>query len=354
MISATRSPDSTAPPVVDVHAHYLAPSVIARLRAGEAGPQVRVSEEGGALRFAFPTFTSRAMVPGMDDLVDREAHLDRVGIEVQVLSTWIDMFGPDLPENVAVRFHDWINEGLAEAVAHRPDRFRFFASVPLPWSDAAADVLQDAVDRLGAVGAMIGTNIGGRNLDDPALAPFWARAEALGVPVELHPVAVAGADRLGQHQLSNFVGNPFDTTVAAASLILGGVLDRHPGLDIVLVHGGGYLPYALGRIGHGRRARGVAPELAREPAEYLDRFHVDTIVYDPAVLRVLAGLVGGDRLLLGSDHPFDMEPADLVNGVRSALGAEGLDRTGRNAARLLRLEERRAGALEGGRDAVRS
>jgi aminocarboxymuconate-semialdehyde decarboxylase len=271
-----------------------------------------------------------------------------------VLSTWIDVFGYDLPEEAAVRWAGWVNEGLAASAATRPDRFRFFATVPLPWGEAAGDVLQDAVDRLGAVGAMIGTNVGGRNLDDPALEPFWARAEALDVPVELHPVAPAGSDRLTGHGLANFLGNPFDTTIAAASLIMGGVLDRHPGLRVVLVHGGGYLPYALGRITHGRTAWGVAGGLAREPREYLDRFHVDTIVYDPDVLRALAGLVGGDRLLLGSDYPFPMEPPDLVAAVRDALGEDGLARTGRNAARLLDRSARPGASPEGDTDAVRA
>jgi aminocarboxymuconate-semialdehyde decarboxylase len=344
----------TDQPVVDVHAHHLAPSVVERLRAGDAAPHVRVTQDGGDVRFSFPTFTSRVMEPGMDDLDDRLRHMDEVGVDVQVLSTWIDMFGYDLPEDVAVRYSGWVNEGLAGSVASRPDRFRFFASVPLPWAEAAGEVLSDAVDRLGAVGAMIGTNIGGRNLDDPALEPFWARAEALGVPVELHPVAPAGSDRLTRHGLANFLGNPFDTTVAAASLILGGVLDRHPGLQVVLVHGGGYLPYALGRLTHGRSAWGVARELAHDPREYLDRFHVDTIVYDPDVLRGLAGLVGGNRLLLGSDYPFSMEPPDLVAAVRSALGEDGVERTGRNAARLLDRGSRPSAAPKGDAGAVRA
>lgn len=334
--------DAATAPITDMHAHYLAPSVVRRLRGGEAEPHIRVEDAGGSARFAFPSSVSRTLEPRMTGLADRLRHLDECGIDVQVLSTWIDMFGYDLPEDVAVRYHTWINEGLAHAVDEHPDRLRFFASVPLPWSDAAASVLRDAVERLGAVGAMIGTNVCGKCLDDPRLAPLWAQAEALDVPVQLHPVDPAGGDRLTDHQLANFLGNPFDTTVAAASLILGGVLDRHPRLRIVLVHGGGYLPYAVGRIGHGRRARNVAPTLAREPVEYLHRFAFDTVVYEPRVLRVLSGLVGTDHLVLGSDYPFDMEPADVVNAVRSSLGEEALVQTARNAARLLDRDGRTA------------
>lgn len=316
---------SGATRVVDVHAHYLAPEVVAQLQDGRAAPHVTVREAGDDVRFGFPTTTSRVLDPKMSDLDNRIDHLDQCGIDVQILSTWIDMFGYDLPEEVAAEYHGWINEGLAAAVARLPERLRFLASVPLPWGDAAAETLRDSVERLGAVGAMIGTNVAGRNLDDPALDPFWSSCVQLGVPVELHPVAPAGSERLADHELANFLGNPFDTTVAAASMIFGGVLDRHPALDVVLVHGGGYLPHALGRMTHGHTARGVAPTLRRTPAAYLDRFHLDTIVYDSTVLAALAGLVGVDRLLIGSDYPFDMEPHDILDTVRSALGASSLD-----------------------------
>jgi aminocarboxymuconate-semialdehyde decarboxylase len=324
----------------DLHAHYLAPSTIARIRAGEFTPEVSVSEEGSQPRFTFPTGTTRTMLPAMADLDARLHHLDECGIDVQVLSTWIDMFGYDLPEELAADFHRSINEGLAEAVSSRPDRFSFFASVPLPWGDAAAAVLEDAVTRLGAVGSMIGTNVNGSYLDDERLTPFWRASERLDAPVELHPVNVAAADRLRANELSNFLGNPFDTTIAASSLIFGGVLDRHPGLRFVLVHGGGYLPYAVGRLSHGRTARGVVPELLRAPEDYLDRFFFDTVVYSPAVLGALASIVGVDRLVLGTDYPFDMEPPAVRSMVAESLGEGALASIAQTAHSLSCRHER--------------
>jgi aminocarboxymuconate-semialdehyde decarboxylase len=305
---------------VDFHAHYLAPSVVEYIRGGSYRPHVLAIGNAEETRFQFPTTTSRPLTSRMMDLQERIRHLDQCEIDIQVLSTWIDMFGYDLPEDVGIRYHTRINEGLAEAVAAWPGRLRFLASVPLPWGEAAALVLHDAVTRLGAVGSMVGSNVCGSNLDDPRLGPFWAASEKLGRPVEVHPVDVAGAERLSRYQLANFVGNPFDTTVAAASLIFGGVLDRYPNLDIILVHGGGYLPYAAGRMTHGRRSRGVAPDLRREPLRYLDRFYYDTIVYDPRLLTILSGLVGIERIVLGSDYPFDMEPPDIVATASAALG----------------------------------
>ena len=331
-LAKTSLPDS---PVVDLHAHYLAPAVVADIRAGAFGSQLRAQGPPGQTRFTFPTTTSRPLPPGMTDTDIRIRHLDESGIDVQVLSTWIDMFGYDLTRDVAVRYHTRVNEGLAEAVSARPDRLRFFASVPLPWGEAAAAVLRDAVTRLGAGGAMIGTNVGGSNLDDARLEPFWTASAELGCPVELHPVNVAAAERLGDYQLDNFLGNPFDTTVAAASLIFGGVLDRHPDLTVILLHGGGYLPYAAGRLTHGRQARYVAPRLRHEPADYLGRFYYDTIVYDPRVLTALAALVGPDRIVLGTDYPFDMEPPAAVAMVTSTLGPAAPRVLSGNARRLL-------------------
>lgn len=330
-------PTKESPTHIDVHAHYLAPSVVDAIRSGEFEPHVRIVESPQGPRLKYPTTVSRPIMPTMTDLEQRLVHLDERGLDVQVLSTWIDTFGYDLPEDVAVRYHAKLNEGLAEAVRAFPDRFRFFATVPLPWGDAAAATLGDAVGDLGAVGSMIGTNVTARPLDDPDFAPLWEASTRLGVPVELHPVNVAGQDRLDRFGIDNFLGNPFDTTIAATSLIFGGVLDRYPDLEVILVHGGGYFPHAVGRLTHGRKARGVVPELKQSPAEYLKRFYYDTIVYDPTALEVLARLVGVDRLLIGSDYPFDMEPNEIVSTLTAALGAPALDVLADTARRLARI-----------------
>jgi aminocarboxymuconate-semialdehyde decarboxylase len=330
-----RVPGARPGEIIDLHAHYLAPSVVSGIRAGAFGPQLRAAGPPERTRFEFPATLSRVLPPAMTDLAGRIAHLDACGIDVQVLSTWIDMFGYDLTEDTAARYHTQVNEGLAAAADAWPARLRFLASVPLPWGEAAAAVLRDAVTRLGAAGAMIGTNVGGANLDDRRFEPLWAACAELGCPVELHPVNVAGAGRLGGYQLDNFLGNPFDTTIAAASLIFGGVLDRHPGLQVILLHGGGYLAQAAGRMTHGWRARNVAPQLHREPADYLDRFYYDTIVYDGRALSALAAAVGLERIVLGSDYPFDMEPPDILAMISAALGPDAPGVLAANARGLL-------------------
>ncbi|HEY0247231.1 MAG TPA: amidohydrolase family protein [Gryllotalpicola sp.] len=318
----------------DLHAHYLAPSVLEAIRRGDLAPYIRLIDTPEGMRIAYPGSVTRVVGDRMVGLEHRIAHLDELGFEVQVLSPWIDTFGYELPEDVAVRYHTLLNEGMAAAMDAYPDRFRFLASAPLPYPHATRSVLDHAVRHLGAVGSMIGTNVNGRNLDIPELEALWETSTGLGVPVELHPVNVVETDRLDHDQLDNFLGNPFDTTIAAASLIFGGVLDRHPRLSVILLHGGGYLPYAVGRMTHGRIARGVAPMLLRNPIDYLDRFLYDTVVYDEQTLQSLARIVGKERLLLGTDYPFDMEPDEPVAGVERWLGADALSTIDATAARL--------------------
>jgi aminocarboxymuconate-semialdehyde decarboxylase len=187
---------------------------------------------------------------------------------------------------------------------------------------------------------MIDPNALGRPLGDPALDPFWTAAADLGAPVILHPFLLEAVERFGAHYLHNLVGYPMETTLGAASLILGGTLERIPGLTIVLVHGGGFLPYQIGRFDRGHRAR---PEAQAGgvgiPSGYLRRFYYDSLVQRPEALAYLARTVGADRVVLGSDHPFwlgDPEPLAVVRGA--GLGPEAETAIlGDNAARIFRI-----------------
>ena len=192
----------------------------------------------------------------------------------------------------------------------------------------------------GMRGVYLPTSLESRELSDPALFPIYARCQGLNLPVFLHPVAVIGAERLGSYYLRNLLGNPFDTAVAAANLVFGGVLDRYPRLDVILPHAGGALPYLWGRLEHGQSVRPEAKNAALKPfGEYLHRFYYDTISHSPELLRFLVGLVGADRVLLGSDYCFDMgyqRPREIV--MTLGLPREDEDKIlGGNAARLLRL-----------------
>lgn len=324
--------------IIDIHAHYLDPTVVRTIEAGKFGSDLRYDAERAG--FDFPSLSTRPTPPGMMDLEARLRHMDAIGVDMQLLSTWVDMLGPDLPEDTATAFHRAINQGLAAAVRTHPDRFRFLASVPLPYGGRAAEALCMAVEQDGAVGALIGTHAGGRPLDDPAFDPFWGAAQDLGVPVVLHPLSRAVMPLLQDYYLGNLLGNPFDSTVAASRLIFGGVMDRFPTLEIVLVHGGGYLPYAVGRLDHGHRVRSEAKAPKRPPSAYLDRFIYDHVVYEPKILAGLVERVGRDRIALGSDYPFDMEPVDVIGQAQEAIGPDAGERMGETALRVFRKIER--------------
>ncbi len=321
--------------IVDCHSHYLSPRVKAAVQAGRWQGQIAYDVDSET--FLFPTFRSRPTPSGMVDVDARIRHLDDIGVDRQILSTWIDMFGPDLPVETAADYHRQVNEGMALAVSGHPDRLHFLASVPLPYGERAAEELRHAVTQLGALGTMMGTNVGGRGLDDPDFDSFWSEAERLDVPVMLHPVQVAAAAALPDYYLANLLGYPFDTTIAASQLIFGGVLDRFPRLRIVLLHGGGYLPYAVGRLDHGYHYRAECRGPGKTPSTYLNRFVYDHLVYDGTRLASLAQWVGQDRLVLGTDYPFDMEPPDVLGLAEAGLGPDAGQLLGENAARIFGL-----------------
>jgi aminocarboxymuconate-semialdehyde decarboxylase len=210
------------------------------------------------------------------------------------------------------------NDQIAKLVAAHPDRFLGIATLPMQAPELAAAELRRAVRKLHLRGAMIGSNVTGRNLDHPELEPVWAAASELDVPLLIHPVNVGAADRLRSYYLNNLIGNPLDTTIAAACLVFGGVLERHPKLKVCLVHGGGFVPYQAGRWTHGWQVR---PEpkvnLKQSPQPWIERFYYDTILHSKESLEFLVGSAGPRRVMLGSDYPYDMGTGECVRQVRA-------------------------------------
>jgi aminocarboxymuconate-semialdehyde decarboxylase len=327
--------------IVDVHLHFLSPLAIdaARTSAGRLG--VRVLDDGERPRLAVgkepPT---RPLLEALYTLDRPLAFLDGQGIDAAVLGPLMDVAGYSLPPDQGVAWSRAQNEALAGSLAEAGGRHRGLATVPLQSPALAAEELRFAVRSLGLAGAMIDPNALGRPLGDRAFDPFWNAAAELGAPVVLHPFLLEAVERFGRHYLHNLVGYPVETTLAAASLVLGGALDRFPPLEIVLVHGGGFLPYHIGRFDRGHTTRPeVRADGARLPSGYLRRFHYDTLVQFPRALGYLVEVVGEDRVLLGSDHPFwlgDPAPTRIVReaGLSPAAQAAIL---GDNAARLFGL-----------------
>ena len=182
----------------------------------------------------------------------------------------------------------------------------------------------------------------GKNLDEPEFFPFFERAQQHGVLVFIHPHEVAAADRLKKYALGNLIGNPLETTIAQASLIFGGVLERLPALKICCAHGGGYSPWIRGRWRHGHASRHEARDVITKPVyEYLSRMYFDTCVFDPASLEFLIKTMGADHVLLGTDYPTPMIDAGQVSVIDKIAGLSTQDKEnvmGGNAARLLGLQ----------------
>ena len=306
---------------IDSHTHILteeamrlltkeSPKVAPVLR-GLGTPKATLEIDGRIVQDPMPT--------EIWDVGMRLRDMDANGVDVQVLSPTVFTFFYHQEPALALSCAAIQNEEIANVVKHHQDRFIGLGCVPLQAPEQAAAELRRAMTRLGLRGAMIGTNVNGRNLDDPALEPFWAAAEGLGAFVFIHPHGGIAGERLSSYYMKNFVWLPFDTTIAAATLVFGGVLERHPRLKICLSHGGGFVPYQAGRFQHAYEVRPEAKvNLPNGPAASIGRLYYDTILHKTSVLEFLVQEAGADRVLLGSDYPFDMGNLDCVARVRNA------------------------------------
>lgn len=306
----------------DVHAHVLLPSLQAEVerKAPELVREAAALElkRNGAESLAVSGPMVGARIGTLTSVAERLAAMDAQGVDVQWVSASPNHFYPWAPEGLAVWAANEANRLVADHVAQTPDRLIGLGLVPLQHPERILECLDDAVLGRGLAGVEISSFAGDVELSDERLEPFWARAEELGAVVFLHPFGCSLDERLDRFYLSNTVGQPAENAVALSHLIFSGVLDRHPGLKIVAAHGGGYLPFAIGRSDRAWRVRPEARRCAHEPSSYLKKIWFDTVVHDPIALRRLVETVGGSRVVLGSDFPFDMGLDDPVAFVRSA------------------------------------
>jgi aminocarboxymuconate-semialdehyde decarboxylase len=273
----------------------------------------------------------------LTDLDARLEAMDRQGVDVQLVSPSPAHYCDWADEALAAKIARTVNEGIAELAAARPERIAGLGFAPLHVGEAA---LVEAVTELGLRGVEIGTfGPGGVELGDRALDPFWAKASELGALVFVHPWGCTLGERLDRHYMTNLVGQNVEHAVALSHLILGGVLDRHPDVKIVFAHGGGYVPFHPGRMDHGWAVREEITTPCEKPSTYLRKLWFDSLVYEPELLEVLVERVGADRVLLGSDFPFDMGLEDPVGHVHACGLSDGDKQAicGGNAAALLGL-----------------
>jgi aminocarboxymuconate-semialdehyde decarboxylase len=326
--------------IIDSHAHYVPQSFLEAIEKEGAPYGASLRRDGRDPTILVAGRPYGPITRHYYETKPRLADMDRAGVDMQILSLnppmvyWADAA-------LGVRLARLYNDELAVTVSGRSDRLAGLATVPLQDVPEAVAELTRAIRELGLRGVYIGSNVCGKDLDHPDLLPFFAEAEALRAPVFIHPIDVLGVERLRSYYLHNGLGNPFDTAVAAARLIFGGVLDRFPRLQVCLAHAGGALPYLIGRLDRVYRVRKEAREkLRRSPGAYLRRFYYDTIAHHEAALRYLVGLVGSDRVMLGSDYRFDMGSLDPVAAVRALRPLSREDRSailGGVALKLLKV-----------------
>ena len=279
----------------------------------------------------------------LTDPAARIEHMDRMGVDLQGLATFVSEYnywapGPAGAESARIQ-----NDNLASVVAENPDRYvAVGATVPLQDIDLAIAEIDRVVDELGFKGLQIGGTVDGHNLDEPRFRPFWSAVEAKGLPVILHPNGYPEGLRFGDYFLTNCIGNPLETMVAATRMIFSGLFEEHPGIKLILLHGGGYLPFYGSRADHTWEVRPETRVMIPDhpPSVYMKRLFYDTMVFQPLYLRHLIEIVGVDRVMLGTDFPFDMAETDPLGLLAATDGLTDDDRvaiSGGNATRLFEL-----------------
>lgn len=308
--------------ITDVHAHLLLPALHAEVErrvpehvAEAADLELR---RNGAESLQASGAMIGARVSRLTDVGARLAAMDGQGVDRQWVSVSPNHFYPWAPEDLAAWVAAETNRLVAEHVALAPDRLTGLGVVPLQHPSRLVEFLDDAVLGRGLAGVEISSFAGDVELSDERLEPFWARAGELGCVVFLHPFGCSLDERLDRFYLSNTVGQPVENAVALSHLIFAGVLDRHPNLRLVAAHGGGYLPFAIGRSDRGWKVRPEARRCRHEPSSYLTKIWFDTVVHDPRALRALIEVAGASQVVLGSDFPFDMGLDDPVAAIREA------------------------------------
>jgi len=313
----------TAPAcVMDVHAHAM-PLPLLRGLAGRG--LADVDPAAGVVRLAPQVSGIGAGVPlplarSQHDPAMRLLEMDAAGVSHHAVSLPPFLFGTTSDDGPFVR--DLVRRGndeLAAYVSHAPDRLLALGSVPLGWPGAAEEASR-CLDELGAAGVAIGSRGGGHDLDAAVNEELWALLAGRRAFAFLHPSGTPDPHRQRDFYLPQLVGYPSETALAVARLVFAGVLERHA-LTLCLAHGGGCLPALRGRLDLGWRRKDVARTTPLPPSEYLDRLRYDTAVFSDAILRRLVEDVGGDHVLLGTDHPFELGDREPVDTVRR-LGLE--------------------------------
>jgi aminocarboxymuconate-semialdehyde decarboxylase len=327
---------------LDVHNHA-APAEIATFLAAE--PVFGVSVRDGRWLSGGPE-GDYELTEEFSDADAKIADLESHGLEGAIVSVDPPFFYYDVEAGAGAALAEVVNRGLKDMCDRYPGRLYWNATVPLQDPRRAVSVLQ-AQAAAGCVGVEIATSADTRPLDDEAFEPLWACAEDLRLPVTLHPAYQNAHPRFDRYHLTNTIGNMLETTIAVERLIMSGVLDRHPGLRLVTLHSGGYIPYQLGRLRHSRQVRPFPADAPADPEAYLSQLRFDTLTHDHKALAFLIDRVGADKVVMGTDLPCDMASVDPWNDLVAVAGEQVASQIAEtNIETLFRLASR-ANAVAG-------
>ncbi len=325
-------------PTIDIHAHWYPSEWLKLFECDGPKEGTRLERKGKG----YVVHTERMSNPFNEEFVDLGLRLEgmrRQRVDVHALSLTTPMVYWASP-GFGLALAQAYNDAAAAAHAKHPERFLGLAMLPMQAPERAVAELERAAKLPGMKGLYLATNVNGADLDEKRFWDVYAKTEELGWPIFLHPVDTIGRERTTRYYLKNLLGNPYDTGVAAASLVFGGVMDAFPKLEVNLPHAGGTFPWLIGRLDHGTKVRPELKHMKRMPSQYLRRFTYDTIGHDDRINAALVKLVGADRVTLGSDYCFDMGLTDPVETVSRIEGLSAPDRElvcGGTAAKLLTI-----------------
>ena len=329
-------------PTIDIHAHIVVPQAAALAQPHVDVSRIPLANFADDISKDINAQQEKDVREVMMTIDRRLRDLDRMGIDIQVVAPAPNQCYYSIDPKIAEAAHRLANDGVAEYCARKPDRFVGLGVVTLQEPELAVRELNYVMDTLKLKGVEILTNVDGQELSDPKFRSFFAKAEELGAFIMMHPNGFTHGQRLTHYYFNNVLGNPLDTTLALHNLIFSGTLARFPELKLMAVHGGGYLPSYSGRIDHAWGARRDShADLPLPPTTYLRQVYFDTVVFTYHQLAYLIELFGPDRIVMGTDYPFDMAE---YNPIGHVAGVDGMDEVtlaqiaGGNAARVLSLD----------------
>jgi aminocarboxymuconate-semialdehyde decarboxylase len=304
---------------IDVHGHGVPPAFLEAVKRTHLGGVTVDAVDGNYVVTLPGQAPLRPIAPRMIDFQQRLDWLDAEHLDQQLVGPWLDVHGQELSAEAGQEWVRRLNDALAEAIAPTSPRLRAYATLHLAEPAAAGRELARATRELGMIGCMLPTSTPTSNLDAPAFDALWEVAVDLDVPVMLHPPTVGPASCIsGMDRFGGLYGRLIDTTMAATRLLLSGVFDRYPRLRIVLVHGGGFLPYQTGRLINTTHGGGFGPPLQDPRVDYVRRYFYDTTLMSSQAVALLVSLIGAGHVMLGSDYPFSVGAPPLMQAVTEA------------------------------------